>query len=68
MSERRRPTFDEALAAAHRGEPWALGWFYRRFQPSLLRMLAVIAPQQAEDLASDVWLEIAGTLATFDGD
>jgi RNA polymerase sigma-70 factor (ECF subfamily) len=68
MSERRRPTFDEALAEARHGAPWALGWLYRRFQPGLLRMLAVIAPHQADDLASDVWLEVAGTLAKFDGD
>jgi RNA polymerase sigma-70 factor, ECF subfamily len=68
MSERRRPTFDEALAAARQGAPWALGWLYRRFQPGLLRMLAVIAPHQAEDLASDVWLEVAGTVCRFDGD
>jgi RNA polymerase sigma-70 factor, ECF subfamily len=68
VSERRRPTFDEALAAAREGAPWALGWLYRRFQPSLLRMLAVIAPHHADDLASDVWLEVAGTLGKFDGD
>ncbi|HEV3495287.1 MAG TPA: sigma-70 family RNA polymerase sigma factor [Actinomycetes bacterium] len=68
MSERRRPTFDEALAAARQGAPWALGWLYRRFQPGLLRMLAVIAPHQAEDLASDVWLEVAGALSKFEGD
>ena len=68
MSERRRPTFDEALDAARQGAPWALGWLYRRFQPALLRMLAVIAPHQADDLASDVWLEVAGTLCRFDGD
>jgi RNA polymerase sigma-70 factor (ECF subfamily) len=68
MSERRRPAFDEVLAAARQGAPWALGWLYRRFQPGLLRMLSVIAPHQAEDLASDVWLEVAGTLGAFDGD
>ena len=68
MSERRRPSFEEALAAARDGSPWALGWLYRRFQPGLLRMLAVIAPHQAEDLASDVWLEVAGALSRFDGD
>jgi RNA polymerase sigma-70 factor, ECF subfamily len=68
MNERRRPTFEEALAAARAGAPWALGWLYRRFQPGLLRMLAVIAPHQAEDIASDVWLEVAGSLSKFDGD
>ena len=68
MSERRRPTFDEVLAAAHQGSPWALGWLYRRFQPGLLRMLAVIAPHHAEDIAADVWLEVAGALPRFAGD
>jgi RNA polymerase sigma-70 factor (ECF subfamily) len=66
MSER-RPAFDHVLAAARQGEPWAVGWLYRRFQPRLLRMLAMIAPQ-AEDIASDVWLEVAANLAHFAGD
>ena len=68
MSERRRPTFDEVLVAACQGAPWAVGWLYRRFQPSLLRMLAVIAPHHAEDIAADVWLELAGNLTRFSGD
>ena len=68
MSERRRPTFDEVLAAARQGAPWAVGWLYRRFQPRLLRMLAVIAPHQAEDIAADVWLELTGNLTRFSGD
>jgi RNA polymerase sigma-70 factor (ECF subfamily) len=67
MSER-RPAFDHVLAAARQGEPWAVGWLYRRFQPRLLRMLAMIAPHQAEDIASDVWLEVAANLAHFAGD
>jgi RNA polymerase sigma-70 factor (ECF subfamily) len=68
MSAMRRPTFDEVLASARLGSPWALGWLYRRFQPALLRMLAVIAPHDAEDIASDVWLEAAGSLVRFSGD
>ena len=68
MSERRRPVFDEVMRAARQGEPWAFGWLYRRFQPQLLRMLAVIAPHQAEDIAADVWLELAGGLTHFSGD
>lgn len=68
MSELRRPAFDEVLAAARQGAPWAVGWLYRRFQPRLLRMLAVIAPHQAEDIAADVWLELAGGLCGFSGD
>lgn len=68
MTERRRPAFDEVLAAARQGAPWAVGWLYRRYQPRLLRMLAVIAPHQAEDIAADVWLEVAADLARFAGD
>ena len=68
MGEKRRLVFDEVLGAARQGAPWAVGWLYRRFQPRLLRMLAVIAPHQAEDIAADVWLELAGNLARFSGD
>lgn len=68
MSELRRPTFDEVLGPARLGSPWALGWLYRRFQPGLLRMLAIIAPRHDEDLAADVWLEVAGGLSRFSGD
>ena len=68
MNERRRPGFDEVMTAARQGAPWAVGWLYRRYQPRLLRMLAVIAPHQAEDIAADVWLEVAANLAHFWGD
>ena len=64
----RRFRFDEVLGCARQGSPWAFGWLYRRFQPGLLRMLAVIAPHHAEDIAADVWLEVVGTLARFEGD
>jgi RNA polymerase sigma-70 factor (ECF subfamily) len=68
MSETRRPTFDEVLLAARHGSPGALGALYRRYQPGLLRLVAVIAPHQAEDVAVDVWLEVAGALHRFSGD
>jgi RNA polymerase sigma-70 factor, ECF subfamily len=68
MSERRRPVFDDVLTAGRQGAPWAVGWLYRQYQPRLLRMLAVIAPHQAEDIAADVWLEVAANLARFWGD
>lgn len=68
MQEFRRPVFDEVLAAARQGSPWAVGWLYRRFQPRLLRTLAVIAPYQAEDIAADVWLEVAADIHRFSGD
>ncbi|MGI8808211.1 MAG: RNA polymerase sigma factor [Acidimicrobiales bacterium] len=63
-----RPTFDDVLTSAREGSPWALGWLYRRFQPGLLRVLAVIAPHRADDMASDVWIEAARNLSRFSGD
>lgn len=68
MSEPAWPPFDEVLASARQGSPWALGALYRRFHRGLLRLLAVIAPNHAEDIASDVWLEVAGALPWFRGD
>jgi RNA polymerase sigma-70 factor (ECF subfamily) len=68
VDDNRRQTFDEILAAAQEGSPWALGALYRRFQPGLLRLLAIIAPHNAEDIASDVWLQVAGALPRFRGD
>lgn len=68
MSDTRRPAFEEVLEAARRGSPPALGSLYRQFQPRLLRLLNVIAPHQAEDIASDVWLEVFASLARFAGD
>ena len=68
MSDTWRPAFEEVLEAARRGSPPALGALYRQFQPGLLRLLNVIAPHQAEDLASDVWLEVVASLTRFSGD
>ena len=68
MSESRRPSFDDVLESARQGAPWALGSLYRTFQPGLLHLLTVIAPHQAEDLASDVWLEVVGAVGRFSGD
>lgn len=67
MIDSRRLSFEEVLGAARHGAPWAFGSLYRRFQPGLLRMLAVLAPRHAEDIAADVWLEVAGTLGRFAG-
>jgi RNA polymerase sigma-70 factor (ECF subfamily) len=68
VDDNRRQTFDEMLEAARDGSPWALGALYRRFQPGLLRLLGVIAPHSAEDVASDVWLQVARALPRFRGD
>jgi RNA polymerase sigma-70 factor (ECF subfamily) len=68
VTDTRRPTFEEMMASARSGSPWALGALYRRFQPGLLRLLVALAPRAAEDIASDVWLQVAAALPRFRGD
>lgn len=58
----------ETVAAAKAGQEWALVALYRRFHPALLRYLRAHAAGAEEDLASEVWLELARGLANFDGD
>jgi RNA polymerase sigma-70 factor, ECF subfamily len=61
--------FRSVLVAARRGAPWAVAELWRDLHPALLRYLRVAAPADAaEDLASDVWLELAGGLHRFRGD
>jgi len=51
--------FDEVLAAARAGAEWALTELYRSTHPGLIRYLHAHAAGEEEDLASDVWLEVA---------
>jgi RNA polymerase sigma factor (sigma-70 family) len=62
------PAFPAVLAAAQTGAEWAITLLYRELQPKLLRYLRGHAPDDAEDLASEVWLAAARTLPRFDGD
>lgn len=64
----RREQFDSALASARTGAEWAVVALYREYQPSLLRFLHSQLPANAEDLASEVWLQAAAGLDRFDGD
>jgi RNA polymerase sigma-70 factor (ECF subfamily) len=62
-------TFGGILAAARLGEEWAVAALWRDVHPRLLRYLRVAAPGAGvEDLASDVWIDVAGGLGRFDGD
>ena len=62
-------TFGGILAAARLGEDWAIAAVWRDVHPRLLRYLRVAAAgADAEDLASEVWLEIAAGVPRFDGD
>ena len=60
--------FDGVLTAARRGDEHAFGRLWQDVQPGLLRYLQVIGAESADDLASEVWLEVARRLPTFGGD
>jgi RNA polymerase sigma-70 factor, ECF subfamily len=60
--------FCGVLAAAKAGTAWALVGLYREFQPGVLRYLRAQAPADGEDLASEVWLDMAAGLRRFEGD
>jgi RNA polymerase sigma-70 factor, ECF subfamily len=61
--------FQGALAAARLGEEWAVALLWRDLHPRILRYLRVaVGDSDAEDLGSDVWLEVARGLGRFDGD
>jgi RNA polymerase sigma-70 factor (ECF subfamily) len=58
---------DEVLIAARRGDEDAFRALYRDVQPKLLRYLHVLVGADAEDVASDAWLQIARDLGSFRG-
>jgi RNA polymerase sigma-70 factor, ECF subfamily len=60
--------FPAVLAAAGKGERWALAELFRAYHPPLLRYLRNQDPSMAEDLAGEVWLKVADGLSRFDGD
>ena len=58
----------EQLRAAQAGDETAFRAVYRAQQPALLRYLTVLAGPDAEDVASEAWLQIARDLHKFRGD
>ncbi|MBV6697035.1 RNA polymerase sigma factor [Kitasatospora aureofaciens] len=64
----------EAVQAAQRGDEEAFRLLFRTVQPGLLRYLRVLVggrpedAQDAEDIASEAWLQIARDLRDFSGD
>jgi RNA polymerase sigma-70 factor (ECF subfamily) len=65
--ERIGESFDDVIVAAQTGAEWAVAVLYRALQPRVLRFLRARAPQEAEDIASQAWLEIARGLPRFTG-
>jgi RNA polymerase sigma factor (sigma-70 family) len=60
--------FEAMLEAARNGADWALVAIYRELHPPVLRYLRAREPMEGEDLASEVWLDVAGGLDRFCGD
>jgi RNA polymerase sigma-70 factor (ECF subfamily) len=58
----------DVVAAAGKGEHWALTELFRAYQPPLLRFLRAQEPRVADDLAGEVWIAVARGLDQFRGD
>ncbi|GAA2666639.1 MULTISPECIES: RNA polymerase sigma factor [Actinoplanes] len=58
---------DAVVRAAQQGDEDAFRRLYRLQQPALLRYLCVLVGDDAEDVASEAWLQIARDLRTFSG-
>jgi RNA polymerase sigma-70 factor (ECF subfamily) len=59
---------DAVVRAAQSGDESAFRQLYRLQQPVLLRYLRVLVGEDAEDVASEAWLQIARDLHSFRGD
>lgn len=62
------PDLLPALKAARAGDEDAFRTLYRAIQPGMVRYLRVLVREDAEDVASEAWLQIAKGLASFRGD
>jgi RNA polymerase sigma-70 factor (ECF subfamily) len=60
--------FPAILAAAQDGSEDAFAALWRDANPALLRYLRVAAPEAAEDVAAEVWVQVVRGLAKFRGD
>jgi RNA polymerase sigma-70 factor, ECF subfamily len=57
-----------AIEGARRGDPGSFRILYRETQPRLLRYLSYLVGAEAEDIASETWLQATRDLHKFDGD
>ena len=58
---------DDAVVLAQKGDSEAFRLLYRDLQPRLLRYLHALAGLDAEDIASETWLQVTRDLAGFTG-
>ena len=62
------PDLTAAVGRAQAGDDEAFRLLYRAVQPGLVRYLRALVGEDAEDVASEAWLQIARDLGSFRGD
>jgi RNA polymerase sigma-70 factor, ECF subfamily len=62
------PDLTTAIRCAREGDEDAFGVLYRDIQPRMLRYLRTLVGADAEDVASETWLNVARDLGQFEGD
>jgi RNA polymerase sigma-70 factor, ECF subfamily len=60
--------FAEVVRGAVGGDEVAFGQLYRALQPGLLRYLKGLVGEDAEDIASEAWLQIARDIRSYRGE
>jgi len=60
--------FAAVLGAAQQGSEAAFSRLWRDGNPALLRYVRVVAPEVAEDVVAETWLQVVRGLAGFRGD
>jgi RNA polymerase sigma-70 factor (ECF subfamily) len=60
--------FEALVDAARHGEHRAVAALWRDLHPRLVAYFRVSAPSEADDLAADVWLDVARGITRFRGD
>src|SRR5262249_34871076 len=63
----RPPDLSSLVCAAQQGDDEAFRGLYRAVQPGLLRYLRALVGEDAEDVASETWLQVARDLRAFRG-
>lgn len=61
------PNYDQLVEEAVRGSDSAFTLLWRHFQPRMVRYLAMFT-NDPEDLSSEVWIKVATSIKSFQGD
>ena len=59
--------FDEVLAAARLGQPWALSWLFRTYAGPVAGYVRARSPAEPDDLVSEIFAAALTSLARFSG-